>query len=129
MDTVPPYPLVYLWQIRKHSGEPGYLKRRFQTLSPERAVYEKSMLRELFDLHLIAKSSEEKKVAINQPIGKKIADELGDGSDAIKTFSIWPTFTILARGHYIWMEYLASGFRWLLASLLGALIALVITGR
>lgn len=54
MSAVPPYLLVYLWQIRKGSGESAYLKRRLQDKGPDRAVYEKAMLRELSDLHLIA---------------------------------------------------------------------------
>lgn len=129
MGPVPPYPLAYLWKIRKHSGEPGYLKRRFQSLAPERAAYEKSMLRELFDLHLIAMSSEQEQVVIDQPVGEQRAEEPGEGDGTVRLFAIWPTFVTLARGHYAWTEYAFGALRWLLASLLGALIALVVAGR
>ena len=47
MELVPPYLAAYLWQIRKHSGELGYVKRRLEQQDVEQAVYDKSMLTEL----------------------------------------------------------------------------------
>lgn len=71
MERVPAYLVVYLLKIRKHSGESGYLERRLEGKSQQRAVYEKAMLEELSDLHLIAVTDKEHDIVLN-PIVKEV---------------------------------------------------------
>lgn len=128
MEPVPAYLLVYLWKIRKHSGEIGYFKRRLESEDIERAVYEKSMLRELYDLHLIA-LTEGKDELVFEPLKLEYAP----GKWMMRTGTEHSTtvprgFVMLARGHYIVFELAASAARWILAALVGGLIALAING-
>lgn len=117
MDQVPPYLALYLWKIRRHSGEPGYLRRRLEEEDFDRVVYEESMLAELRDLHLVAFSEKHEEV----PLG---ADRLGRA----RRTKVPERFVVLARGHYLWAEYLVPAAKWLVTAFLGALIALLISG-
>lgn len=126
MDLVPPYLAAYLFSIRKHSGEPGYLKRRLQPKDIDRAVYEKSMLSELYDLHLVALSKQKDELVYNP-----LREELPGGGMAMRggtehRTTIYREFRILARGHWLWTEYVFAGGRWLVTAFLGALIALLV---
>lgn len=114
MEPVPAYLLWYLLRIRKHSGERGYLLRRAQALDVKVATYEASMLSEMKDLHLVGLSDEQE---------VPFADERGKPC----TVPMPPTFVLLARGHYAWVEPVFGGARWLAAALLGALIATAVS--
>lgn len=127
MELVPPYLAAYLWQIRKHSGELGYVKRRLEQQDVEQAVYEKSMLTELVELHLIALSDEDQEIVFN-PREVKIAPGVVAIVDSDEsTMTVSGSFVLLARGHYLWTEYVFAGGRWLLTAFLGALIALLVS--
>lgn len=127
MERVPAYLVVYLLKIRKHSGEFGYLKRRLENVSLERAVYEKSMLRELLDLHLIALSDKEDEIVFDPLVVEVEPGVIFHRNGTENRVSIPNCFTLLARGHYLWLEWLGDGAQWLVASLIGALIALLIS--
>ena len=127
MERVPAYLVVYLIKIRKHSGEFGYLKRRLENVSLERAVYEKSMLRELLDLRLIALSDKEDEIVFDPLVVEVEPGVIIHRSVTENRVSIPNCFTLLARGHYLWLEWLGDGAQWLVASLIGALIALLIS--
>lgn len=110
MDPVPAYLLWYLLRIRRHSGEPGYLVERAKSLDVEVATYEASMLREMQELHLVGLSDDE---------DVSLPDGYGN-----RCYVKFPRdFVMLARGHYAWVEPVFGGARWLVAALLGALIA------
>lgn len=126
MDRVPAYLVVYLLKIRKHSGESGYLERRLEGKSQQRAVYEKAMLEELSDLHLIAVTDKEHDIVFN-PLMKEVEPGfritfIGEQGEV----AIPSSFVILARGHYLWLEWFGDGFKWFLAALFGGLIARLI---
>lgn len=126
MDLVPPYLAAYLFSIRKHSGEPGYLKGRLQPKDIDRAVYEKSMLTELYNLHLVALSEQQDELVYNP-----LRVELPGGGIATRggtehRTTICREFRILGRGHWLWTEYVFAGGRWLVTAFLGALIALLV---
>ncbi|AJC11696.1 hypothetical protein JI75_02410 [Berryella intestinalis] len=113
MDRVPGYLIVYLLRIRRHSNEDGYLEKRAGSLSVDQAVYERSMLHEMQELHLIA-----------YPDPKEIAIEDGDG---LSWVPFPPEFILLARGKYLFTEIIADSLKWVAASALGAAIALVVS--
>ena len=127
MELVPPYLAAYLWQICKHSGESEYLKRRLEDKDPASAVYEKSMLAELLDLHLIAVSEGKEDVIFNPHVTKRPDGVVEVRSGTEERVSVPRCFVLLARGHYLWTEYVFAGGRWLLTAFLGALIALLVS--
>ena len=127
MNQVPAYLLVYLFRIRAHAGELGYFKRRLENKTPELAVYEKSMLEEAVDLHLVALSDQQDVLVFNP-----LAEEACPGvtfhhTGTEKQVEVPNAFIFLARGHYIALEVLADAAKWLVASLVGALIALLVS--
>lgn len=113
MDRVPAYLIVYLLKIRKHSNEEGYLERRAESIGVEQAIYERSMLREMQDLHLIA---------CPDPKDIPFAD---DGRASYVPFP--SEFVLLARGRYLFGEVFADSLKWVGASAFGALIALAVS--
>lgn len=127
MEPVPPYLAWYLLKIRRHSGEVGYLKRRLEARREERAVYEKTMLREMYDLHLVGLSEHEEELAFT-PDGEP-APRLAGGTAVgpRHVVGVPKDFVVLARGHYLWMEYVAAGGRWLVTASLGAVIGALVT--
>lgn len=127
MELVPPYLAAYLWQIRKHSGENGYLKRRLEDKDPASAVYEKSMLAELLELHLIAVSDNEDDVVFNPHVTQRPDGVVEVRGGTEQRVPVPRCFIVLARGHYLWTEYVFAGGRWLLTAFLGALIALLVS--
>lgn len=127
MERVPAYLVVYLFKIRKHSGEFGYFKRRLENKSLERAVYEKSMLKEMLDLHLIALTDKEDEIVFDPHVVEVAPGTIVTRGGAEFTVSLPSGFTMLARGHYLWLEWVGDGAQWLFASLVGALIALLIS--
>lgn len=128
MELVPPYLAAYLWRIRKHSGELGYLEGIFKSDGLKAAVYEKSMLAELEELHLIALTKEED-VVVYDPCTTDVdgVDYAWTGTE--KSVSFPRAFVMLARGHWLWTEYLVCGLRWLMTAVLGGIIGTLITIR
>lgn len=128
MELVPPYLAAYLWRIRKHSGERGYFKRRLEDKDVDRAVYEKSMLAELLELHLVALSDKEDEI-VYDPLVLEISPGVVARRTGTQTkVSVPNSFAVLARGHYLWTEYAFAGGRWLVTAFLGAAIALLVSG-
>lgn len=113
MERVPAYLVVYLLKIRKHAGEFGYLAKRFEGIGPERAVYESTMLAEAEELHLLGLSKQRDEVAY----------------ETAKRDSVFAPryFMLFARWHYLWLEWLGDGIKWLLAAVVGGLIATAIS--
>lgn len=128
MEPVPPYLVLYLWKIRKGSGKPGYLKRRFEDVGLERSTYEKAMLREALDLHLIGLSEQEDEVVFDPLVEEVEPGVIVHRTGTEHRVSVPNTFVMLARGHWLWTEWVASSGKWLLTAVLGALIALAIAG-
>lgn len=116
MEQVPAYIAIYLLRIGRHSGEAGYLKRRLENADRDRAVYEKTMVKEALALNLIAVTGDEDALSV--------ADKHGD----IHTVTVPNGFILLARAHYLPLEMTAGCLKWMLASVAGALIALAIGG-
>ena len=123
MERVPAYLVVYLFKIRRHSGERGYFKRRLEDKSPDRAVYEKTMLKEMLDLHLVALSDKEDEIVFD-PLAVEVSPGVivTRGGTELR-ISVPNGFTMLARGHYLWLEWLGDALKWLLAAIVGGLIA------
>lgn len=97
MDLVPPYLAAYLWQIRKHSGEVGYIETRLDGKGFERAAYEKSMLTELANLRLIALSDDQKELVFD-PLNVEVMPGLTvtqTGSE--RSVNVPVAFIVLAR--------------------------------
>lgn len=127
MERVPAYLVVYLFDIRRHSGERGYFKRRLENKSPERAVYEKSMLKEMLDLHLVALSDKEDEIVFG-PVEVEVAPGVIVTRGGTEFRVCVPSgFTMLARGHYLWLEWFGDALKWLLAAIIGGLIATAIS--
>ena len=114
MDPVPAYLLVYLLKIRKHSGEPGYLKRRLEDKTADVATYECAMIREAVELHLVGASEEEDELVFDPSTSRFGTTDRVD---------VPHVFVMLARGHYAWSEVASGAGKWLLAALVGGLIA------
>lgn len=126
MELVPPYLAAYLWRIRKHSGEIGYFKRALEPKGEERAVYEKSMLAELKELGLVSLTDDEDELVFDP----HVFDWGGVRYERVGTerkVTVPRGFHMLARGHWLWTEYLASGGRWLLTAFLGGAIGTLVT--
>lgn len=123
MKPVPPYLAWYLLKIHRHSGEVGYLARRLAALQLEVAVYEKSMLREMSDLHLVA-LADEVDVFFDAEGGPLVDQAI---PVAHNVMGVPTDFYTLARGHWLWTEYVAAGSRWLVTAALGAAIGALVT--
>lgn len=126
MELVPPYLAAYLWRIRKHSGEIGYFKRALEPKGEERAVYEKSMLAQLEELGLIALADDKDELVFDP----HVFDWHGVRFERICTerrVTVPRGFHMLARGHWLWTEYLAVGVRWLGTAVLGGIIGTLVT--
>lgn len=133
MEPVPAYLLAFFLQIRKHSGESGYLVSRVKGKDVTRATDEVAMLRELRDLHLIALSGKEEDVtfdplAYEQKPGVTV-HRLGTEGQVCVPITFWT----LARGRWYWTELLTRATAWALTAsvgaVLGALCTLWLTGH
>lgn len=116
MDTVPIYLLAYFLKIRKHSGEVGYLERRFERYDATRAADEETMLRELVDLHLVGVSVDDVDVVID-PVVRHEGGRVSVRKGTQLTIRVPACFVVLARGRYIWTEILAKFVGWLLTAI------------
>lgn len=119
MEPVPAYLYIYLWKIHRHAGESGYLHKRIADKTANEAIYESTMLKEMQELHLIG---------LNDPKPVELPkNEVSRGALLKDIVYMSPTFIMLARGHYLWTEPLFGCIQWLLAAVVGGLIALVIS--
>ena len=126
MELVPPYLAAYLWRIRKHSGEIGYFKRTLEPKGEERAVYEKSMLAQLEKLGLVSLTDDEDELVFDP----HVFDWGGVRYERVGTerkVTVPRGFHMLARGHWLWTEYLVCGGRWLFTAFLGGAIGTLVT--
>lgn len=121
MELVPPYLAAYLWRIRKHSGEIGYFKRALAPKDIEAAVYEKSMLSELEKLHLVTLTDEEDEVLYEPSVTEPDGTTYHLSGDTQRT-TVPRGFLMLARGHWLWTEYVFVSLRWLVTAALGGFI-------
>ena len=68
---LPPYLALFLWSIRMHGDEPGYLAKRFEKQPYEKVVEARGMVEELFDRHLLlALSVRKDTVDVVSPAGR-----------------------------------------------------------
>ena len=118
METPPLYLLVYLLRIRSHSGEVGYLKRRFEHIGLARAVDEKAMLLELEDCHLCGFSRDQDLALFDDSY---LVDRSGIAQETLgqngSFIDVPKVFLVAMRGKYIWAEVLGRYLGWLITAL------------
>lgn len=121
MELVPPYLAFHLFRIRKHSGEIGYFKRALEPKDINAAVYEKSMLAELENLHLVTLTEQKDEVSYEPSVTEPDGTTYHLAGDRQST-TVPRGFLMLARGHWLWSEYLFVSLRWLVTAALGGFI-------
>lgn len=121
MDSVPIYLLRFFLDIRKHSGELGYLAHRFEQEGFERALSEAALFMELRHLHLVADTPTTQTVTFHD-LSVFVVPDYWDGKvphDGVTDMRIDVpvVFYVAARGRYIWVELLTRYVVWLLTAI------------
>lgn len=127
MEPVPAYLLALFLQIRRHSGESGYLVSRVEGKDVTRATDEVAMLHELRDLHFIALSEKEEEVVFDPLVYEAAPGLTVHRAGTEKRVHVPTTFVTLARGRWYWTELLTRATAWALTASVGAVLGALFT--
>ena len=127
MEPVPAYLIAFFLQIRRHSGESGYLVSRVEGKDVTRATDEVAMLEELRDLHFIALSGKKEDVTFDPLVYEKEPGVIVHRLGTEKRVHVPTTFWTLARGRWYWTELLTRATAWALTASVGAVLGALFT--
>ena len=133
MDKVPAYLVAHFIKVRNHMDgddavDEGWLRSRFTSRSPQRAMELALVLEELADLHLVGFATEKEELVY---IGGDFCPDPPDqwrsiiGAESVMR----PREVVLfPRGRWLWTEFLFEGLAWAAAAAVGAVIGTLATG-